>query len=921
MAVCALRALSAQPPGVAGQHQNRAASLLLNHDFEAAITELRQAAAHYKAAESWSYYFSCLNQITKAQLELGQLDAAKQSAKKALWQSIETLSRNNDEAAKAAHKLGQVYEAAHRYEDAMECHRMGYDIREDLFSQQHPQTAASLIFMAVAARKQEAFEDAADFLEKAEDILAHYYEDNHPELSKVWEERGILFEYQNLPDQSRHAYKQAIAILKAFPNQYPEVLGRNWCRLARLLPEGERAQAYQRAYHLFEANERMQNSFAGEAALELANEALNAGQPALAVQIGERVLRNPGTRNAVHPQLAKAHLLLGHFEPALTHFRSWISRAPDALQPADWANAAELALGYGKASEALYWSKQFAERSEGLLPRYYVARAYASLGNETRARQILNQIIRSPEPPITKVLGEEAMGYLELDNGDTESAIEHFKSALRQADGYPFGQIRMRAALGLAHTSMAKQDRYAVDNLTTASIHFSELQEQLGHLLSTPLTPFEAAWVQQSLENIIEGGLQHLFLQQQYASQDFSVEVAYDWFEFAKVALFNFHSQPLESAPVFWKFRSHRLENAYPYSKELISGATSAVAEAWASYNSEQAQQLRYTVERKPLQAFEEVLASLKFRSYHYWVAGEHLYVLQLKAGTGQLYRKNIEAVQDGQSVRLSHHTLFPDWEALGKEETRGVLLFPTHKLVGYLFNQEEVGKRKLLKPQTIYRHWCAASFMADLATADQLPGAGAAAYYFQAPELGNESNAAVAMPTSHHAVQNCFPALEDWLNASADFTAIQVPGENTYAHLLLVPDARSAKILAGSIWPKTKYIVLDGAYTDHWGNSTTGIINRIRSQQHFAGTFIEQEGLCREPETYTNWLETMSTSPNPVKELGDLQAQPDHQVLKTVQIFGAPYEQPIGKTSEIPVFWILGGVFGLILTGLWVRR
>jgi hypothetical protein len=114
----------------------------------------------------------------------------------------------------------------------------------------------------------------------------------------------------------------------------------------------------------------------------------------------------------------------------------------------------------------------------------------------------------------------------------------------------------------------------------------------------------------------------------------------------------------------------------------------------------------------------------------------------------------------------------------------------------------------------------------------------------------------------------------------------------------------------------------LDEAYTDYWGNSTTGLINRVRAQQRFIGTFIEQQGLCQDPEVYVNWLEAAATSPNPIEQLAALQAQPECKVLQTVRTFGAPYSQSEKRgASDIPVLWILGGVFGLILTGLWVRR
>ncbi|MEQ8706799.1 MAG: tetratricopeptide repeat protein [Phaeodactylibacter sp.] len=921
LAISSLGVLNAQPASVAAQHQNRAASLLLNQDYEAAIEELEQAAGSYKAAQSWPYYFSCLNQITQAQIELGQLDEAKQSAKKALWQSIETLSRDNDEAAKAAHKLGQVYEAAERYEDAMECHRMAFDIRENLFSRRHPQTAASNIFMAITTRKQGAYTEAAAFLQEAEEILTQYYEAGHPELANVWEERGMLLEKRNEPAQARASYQQAIDILKAFPNQYPEALGRIWCRVARLLPEGQRAQAYQRAYHLFEANERMQNLFAAEAALELAQDALKAGQPALAVQMAKRALSNPNIDLSVAPLLAKAYLLLGQFEPALLHFRDWIGFAPNDLQSEDWANAIEIALLHGQAQTALQWSKVYAERSEGLLARYFVARSYALLDNQTRAQQILQKISRSEEPGSVKALAEEVLGQFDLENGDTESAISHFEAGLAKVSGGSLHKLKLLAVLAQTHTSLALQDRHTVDNINAATGYYGELKMHLTQLQAVPLTPFEAGWMEQHLEGLISSGMQHLYLRQQYARQDFSVEEAYLWFEGAKIALLNFHTQQKQSAPAYWKYRTLRLASQHPYSEEGEK-PSSAIAQAWSRARSEQAGQLRYTLsEALSFDAFQGVLSSLDLGCYHYWRSERFLYVLQLHEGSGRLYRTSW---RDSTNRTIQDQLLFfPDLQALKEAGTEGVVVFPIHQLSMYPFGQVQLDEGRLAGSFALYRHLCASSFAADRATAAQLPGADAPAYFFTKAGVVPEKETAVALPTSHTAVHGCTTELGNWLkDAQALKTAQQLDGIIN-ARMLLCADANSALALTENQDRtfRTRYLALDGAYTDFFGNSTEGLLNRVWSQQHFTGTFIEQQGLCQTPQAYTAWLDAMASATNLQRQLQLLQNQPGYEVLHSVQAFGAPYDQPEEKPAQIPVFWILGGVFGLILMGLWVRR
>lgn len=929
LAIAAFGVLRAQPTGSGAQHQNRAASLLLNHDYNAAIEALEQAASDYKEAAAWPYYFSCLNQITQAQIELGQLDAAKRSAKRALWQSIKTLSRNNDEAAKAAHKLGQVYEAAERYEDAMECHRMAFDIREALFSKVHPQIAASKVFMAITARKQGDYEQSAAFLEAAEGVLTRYYDTGHPEIAKVLEERGMLQELQGDTAQARSSFKQAIDILQAFPNQYPEALGRNWCRLARLLPEGQRGQAYQRAYHLFEANERMQSVFAAEAALELAQDALSAGQPALTIQMSKRALQHPEVQSTAGPLLANAYLLTGRLEAALIHYQEWIGSAPNTLQPSDWINAVETALLHQRGETALLWSKLYAERSNQQLARFYVARAYALLGNTVRARQIFRRLRRSDEPDVIKALAEEALGQLDLEEGNLEPALEHFRSGLSKVPKGHFSQLRLLAALGQAHTSLAAQDRHTIDNIEAAAEYFQALEKQLKHLLTVPLTPFEAAWLDQGLEQVITSVVQHLYLQQQYAHQDFSVPVAFQWFETAKISLLQLHAQRNNTAPAFWKYRAHRLEQHGPYG---VKGTklSSAVAQAWSRFQSKQADQQRYTLnELLPWAAFQELMAELKLGSYHYWVAEAHLYVLQLDAGGGRLYRTNWEAsaIQRGNRIqeRLSPQALFPDIQAFKTAGVESLVLFPLQKLAMLPFGQMEAGEGKRIgNTFSVYRHLCATTFAADRATADRLPSAMATAYVLHNEAADLEKKAAVALPTRNITAGRCASTLVNWLDSTGGFTRVQLSSQAIEARVLLCPHAKSALALSqeAAAQLKARYVVLDEAYTDYFGNSTDGLLNRVLSQQQFKGVFIEQQGLCSQPEVYRAWLDALSSGSDLIRKLSLLQREPSNEVLQSVHTFGAPYDLPVSNAvARIPVLWIIGGVFGLILAGLWVRR
>lgn len=134
---CTLRAQEGASV-TAAQHQNQAAMLLLNSEPAEAISSLQAAAALYKRDADWEHYFSCLNQVTEAYLELGRLEDAKRWAKKALWESIEKLGRDNNEAARAAHKLGEAYSSAGRHESALESHRLGLMIRRKLYGGRHP---------------------------------------------------------------------------------------------------------------------------------------------------------------------------------------------------------------------------------------------------------------------------------------------------------------------------------------------------------------------------------------------------------------------------------------------------------------------------------------------------------------------------------------------------------------------------------------------------------------------------------------------------------------------------------------------------------------------------------------------------------------------------------------------------------------
>ena len=78
-----------------------------------------------------------LNQVTNAYLSIGKMDEAKRTAKKALWQSIQRLVRDNDGAAKPLTVSAEVYSRAGRHAKAMEVHKMGLMIRESIYGSRH----------------------------------------------------------------------------------------------------------------------------------------------------------------------------------------------------------------------------------------------------------------------------------------------------------------------------------------------------------------------------------------------------------------------------------------------------------------------------------------------------------------------------------------------------------------------------------------------------------------------------------------------------------------------------------------------------------------------------------------------------------------------------------------------------------------
>ncbi len=507
-------ALWCQPSGLqeAAQYQNRAASLLLNGDFEGAIQELEAAAHIYKTAEEWEYYFSCLNQSTNAYLSIGKLDEAKRNAKKALWESIQRLGRDNDEAAKAAHRLAEVYSRAGRHGKAIEVHKMGLMIRESIYGERHTRLADSYDWLAKARAAAADYEQAADYYERAMSLRKELLGPQHPDVAISYSNLANLeVARENYPKALSHFQTAYSISTNRLGEKHPDVAAAlaSMARLNRRLgEEGLAEEQYRKAAIIYRQSPDVKGELAAEAFYELANQYFEKGRLSAARPFAKAAVQAfpPGTAANSEARFRYHHLLgailmeMGGYEAAAGSFYRALEGKQAALSAIcyeQWAEALRLSGDYPAALQAatafLEWAEKEGTPYSTLKASAQLGRLLIENGQVEAGVQQLAKVLNTKDIPFW--LFQEAaysLGDAYRMEGEYEQAIYQFKQLAeewersRQA-GARFFRFRALLALGAAHSELAGQDRNALYNLEAALDAFQACDKLLSALIRQPL--------------------------------------------------------------------------------------------------------------------------------------------------------------------------------------------------------------------------------------------------------------------------------------------------------------------------------------------------------------------------------------------------------------------------------------------------
>ncbi|MCO6487753.1 MAG: tetratricopeptide repeat protein [Phaeodactylibacter sp.] len=517
-----------QPSGLeaAGQYQNKAASQLLNGDFEGAIGQLESAAALYESAQEWEHYFSCLNQITNVYLSLGRLDDAKRTAKKALWKSIQRLGRDNDEAAKAAHRLAEVYSRAGRHAKAIEVHEMGLMIRESIYGNRHARLANSYDWLARAWLAAADFGRAADFYGRALGMRQELLGAEHPD---------VAVSYTNLAnlELARENYRQALAYFQAayaiskgrLGNKHPDVASAlaSMARINHILGDEDlSARQYQEAAFLFWQNPESAGELAAEAFHQQAIRHFQDGNLDAAVDYCRRAVQALAEAPAQEPEQALLYqgslgaLLLekGAYREAAAHFRQAMmtGERTSAVLYSQWVRALRLSGSLPEALDAatgfLEWSKRQADAYFMLEARLQVGGLLIEAGRIDEGIRQLTIVFNHADTPFR--LLQEANQYLAdayLRQGNYDKAIQQYRLLASEwgqsrQPGASFFRFTALLSLGAAHSELAGQDRNTLYNLEAALDVFKDCDILLSRLAASPLPAGQLAYLSAALERL-----------------------------------------------------------------------------------------------------------------------------------------------------------------------------------------------------------------------------------------------------------------------------------------------------------------------------------------------------------------------------------------------------------------------------------
>lgn len=697
---CTLRAQEGASV-TAAQHQNQAAMLLLNSEPAEAISSLQAAAALYKRDADWEHYFSCLNQVTEAYLELGRLEDAKRWAKKALWESIEKLGRDNNEAARAAHKLGEAYSSAGRHESALESHRLGLMIRRKLYGGRHPELADSYDWIARAYAAMGMYDKAEDYFQRSRSLRESVLGSEHAEVAVSYYLLGDLAAMQQQTEKALKYHRRALAIRrKSLGASHPDVAN-SLLRLGALSAgTGEKeaaAELYSEAVSIWVKGGQVRREPVAEACQFLAACALEKGQPEEAVQWARL---SPGMQAASGGafsslySLGFAFLQQGAPQEGAAYLEEALGKEKKQSPASCYHLLAESYRKAGQPQKAAARSEdylQWASRQDGQLlaladANLQLGYSLLGLGEVREAAHYLEKGLGLATAPVSwRQAASLALGEAYRQQRDEAAALAAFRVAAR-SDGSPFYRFLALQALAEAHSALAAQDRNTLENLKAALRISSTADSLVWELLRRPLSVNQLRQIQARQGRLYEraiGACFSLNLQSPlpaYGQQAFyfaerskQLDVALPLLMQAGITYLGVPaSLLLEEAECRRQLSSLEYqEELLPLEQEAV-GKVQAEADSWtARYNdvmqalqheAPQYYRLKYTYQAVELEPLQAVLLGSNTLLYAYYSGQEHLYIFIADGSSGLLlFRQPLKGSLAENLVRFSsQQTVLP---------------------------------------------------------------------------------------------------------------------------------------------------------------------------------------------------------------------------------------------------------------------
>lgn len=924
----------------AAQHQNHAASLLLNGKHEAACVELKQAAQLYRTDQQWLPYFSCLTQLTQAYLIMNNLALAKKTAKDALWQSISVLGRDNDEAAKAAHQLAQVYAAADRFEDAMQFHNMGLDIRTAMQGKFHPAVASSYSSIAATYQASGRLEQAEQYLAEALSILRTTYHSAHPETVPVLLQMGDLYKVMGETARAKSLYGQAVDIQQKAGAVNTDLLVLALVELAKLSSPDKSTSYFREAQAVIEEQDLTSGKAVGEVYLFAARAAVDQGHFATAaaktkaaVQAVSLLPSHNEIRIRALRLSARCAVVQGHIAGALDGYRK-LFRYAASLHPHTKLEAAKVALLGKHFEQAVNWSNDLVERDYGDLSwqaRLVRAEAFLQLGQILEARAMLEAPIwkRAPSRLASRAYYLAAEVALAR-NAYGEAASRLGKGLAVVADSDFFTQLQLHATLGMLHVMLAEQDRNALQNLKRSKEAFEQYQLSLAALLEQgPFNRKERQWLDENQSLIYSYALESCFLLYQQQQDGEMLAYAFQYMESAKhVAL------QLEQS--YWTPSEIGLRLQYLLEDEKTE-EEAVYDQLLASWRQQQDRTLTKTI---TIAEFQAVLKSCGAQALSYFEGNDRLYVLHLNSGNDVLLRKKWPREAKAQLLKFAQLGSPKRFLDEGKDvsqlllpstlsspaQSKKVVLLPAVSMLTFPFAALPLRAQLLGQRYEVYNHITGSAFVADYKQEGYRkdPSAAKVALIVDASEVATE---AFPLPTKRKAQGSCQPALTSWVQQQNGY--LLGPQEWMESQLqeiglLTLPEWSIASLLTALPARPLPVDQLLLAEPLPVSERPAALLYALYAWQKNTGAqLMLYPDVCAGPDDLIPTVSGMgqfSGVAGTLLTLRQEEATNQRGMVWQIRIFGAPSSSK-GQNRNIPVLWILCTVGGLILLGWWVKR